>query len=183
MLTMLRTLWLELHSNQNNKICYVNLLPPNPISILLVDDHELVRCGIARLLDDQPDMAVVGELGSGEEALQFISHTRPNIIIMDAGMPGIGGIETTRTILEKIPGARVIAMSSVASGVIPAQMLRAGAHAFITKRAAVDEMLKAVRLVNSGRRYVTPQVATRMGLDPFNQCGDFIFDKLSRREI
>lgn len=148
-----------------------------------MDDHELVRCGIARLIADQPDMEVVGEVGSGEAALKFISHTQPSIIIMDAGMPGIGGIETTRVILDQNPSARVIAISSVASGVIPSQMLRAGAQAFITKRASVEEMLKAIRLVNSGQRYVTPQVATQMGLDPFNQRGDSIFDKLSRREI
>ena len=155
----------------------------NLISILLVDDHELVRSGIARLIADQPDMKVIGEVSSGEEALQFIFHSLPAIIIMDAGMPGIGGIETTRVILDKLPSARVIAMSSVASGVIPAQMLRAGAQAFITKRSGVGEMLKAIRLVHSGQRYVTPQVATQMGLDPFNQRGDSIFDKLSRREI
>lgn len=155
----------------------------NLISILLVDDHELVRSGIARLIADQPDMKVIGEVSSGEEALQFIFHSLPAIIIMDAGMPGIGGIETTRVILDKLPSARVIAMSSVASGVIPAQMLRAGAQAFITKRSGVGEMLKAIRLVHSGQRYVAPQVATQMGLDPFNQRGDSMFDKLSRREI
>jgi len=108
----------------------------NLISILLVDDHELVRSGIARLIADQPDMKVIGEVSSGEEALQFIFHSLPAIIIMDAGMPGIGGIETTRVILDKLPSARVIAMSSVASGVIPAQMLRAGAQAFITSGPA-----------------------------------------------
>ena len=161
----------------------MNLPSLNRISILLVDDHELVRSGIARLIADQPDMEVVGEVGSGEDALQFMSHTHPAIIIMDAGMPGIGGIEATRVILDRLPTARVIAMSSVASGVIPSQMLRAGAQAFITKRAGVGELLKAIRLVNGGQRYVTPQVATQMGLDPFNQRGDSIFDKLSRREI
>ena len=166
-----------------NKNFNVNLPSMNLISILLVDDHELVRCGIARLIADQPDMEVVGEASSGEEALQFIFHSQPAIIIMDAGMPGIGGIEATRVILDQLPSARVIAISSVASGVIPAQMLRAGAQAFITKRSGVGEMLKAIRLVHSGQRYVTPQVATQMGLDPFNQRGDSLFDKLSRREI
>jgi len=166
-----------------NKNFNVSLSSVDLISILLVDDHELVRSGIARLIADQPDMKVIGEVSSGEEALQFIFHSLPAIIIMDAGMPGIGGIETTRVIIDQLPSARVIAMSSVASGVIPAQMLRAGTQAFITKRSGVGEMLKAIRLVHSGQRYVTPQVATQMGLDPFNQRGDSIFNKLSRREI
>ena len=124
----------------------------NLISILLVDDHELVRSGIARLIADQPDMKVIGEVSSGEEALQFIFHSLPAIIIMDAGMPGIGGIETTRVIIDQLPSARVIAMSSVASGVIPAQMLRAGTQAFITKRSALRH----------------PSGGHADGLDPFN---------------
>lgn len=155
----------------------------NPITILLVDDHELVRSGIARLLADEPDMELVGEASSGEEALEFVAHTSPVIIMMDAGMPGLGGIECTRIILERCPQARVIAMSSVASGVIPSQMLRAGAQAFITKRAGLAEMLKAIRLVSEGHHYVTPQVATQMALDPFNQKEDTMFDCLSRREM
>jgi DNA-binding NarL/FixJ family response regulator len=75
-----------------NKNFNVSLSSVDLISILLVDDHELVRSGIARLIADQPDMKVIGEVSSGEEALQFIFHSLPAIIIMDAGMPGIGGI-------------------------------------------------------------------------------------------
>ncbi len=169
------------------------------ISILIVDDHELVREGIARLLNDTPDIVVIGQLRSGEEILEYLSHAgsndlnsesnylkniyqTPDIILLDARMPGLGGIEATRAILKEFPQCKVVAMSSVASGVIPSQMLRSGAKGFITKSVTVEELLKAIRVVNEGDHYVTPSVATRLAVDPFSDEGG-LFDKLSRREL
>ena len=153
------------------------------ISIFLVDDHELVRAGVARMLADEEDMFVIGEASSGEEAVEFVQHNAPDIVLMDARMPGIGGIEATHRLVKMCPKIKIIAMSSVASGVIPSQMLRAGAMSFITKNVGVEEMLKAVRMVSAGQHYVTPEVATQLSLDPFNQSGGSLFDKLSRREM
>lgn len=158
----------------------------NIVSILLVDDHELVRSGIARLLADETDMEVVGLAGSGEEAVEFMDQHAafpPDVILMDARMPGIGGIEATQRILTTAPKTRIIAMSSVASGVIPSQMLRIGAMGFITKSVGLDEMLKAIRMVRQGDHYVTPAVATQLSTDPFNRDGQTLFEKLSRREL
>lgn len=135
------------------------------------------------MLNDEDDMQVIAEANSGEEALEFVKQQQPDIVLMDARMPGIGGIEATHSLVELQPGIKIVAMSSVASGVIPSQMLRAGAQAFITKNVGVDEMLKAIRMVHSGEHYVTPEVATQLALDPFNQKGDSLFDKLSRREM
>jgi DNA-binding NarL/FixJ family response regulator len=173
--------------------------PLKKISILLVDDHELVREGIASLLNDAPDIVVIGQLSSGEEALEYISYTdsnelnsvdnstnniyqTPDVILLDARMPGLGGIEATRAILKQSPQCKVVAMSSVASGIIPSQMLRSGAKGFITKSVPVEELLKAIRVVNEGDHYVTPSVATRLAVDPFSADGG-LFDKLSRREL
>ncbi len=170
------------------------------ISVLIVDDHELVREGIARLLSDAADIVVVGQLGSGEEVLEYLSysesnamnvnansifssHQMPDIILLDARMPGLGGIEATREILKRFPSCNIVAMSSVASGIIPSQMLRSGARGFITKSVSVEELLKAVRTVNAGDHYVTPSVATRLAVDPFGDEGGGLFDKLSRREL
>lgn len=174
--------------------------PLRKISILIVDDHELVREGIARLLSDTPDMVITGQLSSGEEVLEYLSksiirsvdtgqhagvnaYPKPDIILLDARMPGLGGIEATREILKLAPGCRIVAMSSVASGVIPSQMLRSGARGFITKSVSVDELIKAVRTVADGDHYVTPSVATRLAVDPFGDEGGGLFDKLSRREL
>ena len=171
--------------------------PLNKISILLVDDHELVREGIARLLNDSPDIVVIGQLSSGEEILEYLSNTSsnplnsdnnsiyvlPDIILLDARMPGLGGIEATRAILKESPDCKIMAMSTVASGVIPSQMLRSGARGFITKSVSIEELYKAVRTVAAGDHYVTPSVATRLAVDPFGDDGGGLFDKLSRREL
>jgi len=174
--------------------------PLEKISILLVDDHELVREGVARLLSDEPDFEVVGQLSSGEEILEHLSGISsnamnlednpaesvgqmPDIILLDARMPGLGGIEATREILRLSPSCKVVAMSSVASGVIPSQMLRSGARGFITKSVPVEELIKAIRVVHAGDHYVTPSVATRLAIDPFSDSGGALFDKLSRREL
>jgi two-component system invasion response regulator UvrY len=174
--------------------------PLKKISLLLVDDHELVREGVARLLSDTPDMVVVGQLSSGEEVIEYLSHSdsndmnlednlpnniyqMPDIILLDARMPGLGGIETTREILKLSPECKVVAISSVASGVIPSQMLRSGAKGFISKSVPVEELLKAIRVVNDGDHYVTPSVAARLAADPFGDDGGGLFDKLSRREL
>ena len=155
-----------------------------PITVLLVDDHKLVRSGLARMIDDESDLQVVGEVGTGEESIEFCVHKRvPDVVLMDARMPGIGGIEATLRLRKVYPSIRIIAMSSVVNGVIPSQMLRSGAKAFITKDIQVEEMLKAIRLVHAGQHYVTADAAIRLALDPFNQAQDSIFDKLSRREM
>lgn len=159
--------------------------PEKKISVLLVDDHELVREGIAMLLDNADDMQVVAKLASGEEALEYISQDSsnlPDIILMDARMPGLGGIEATRAILKQCSDCKIVAMSTVVAGVIPAQILRSGAMAFITKGGAVDEMLKAIRMVVGGEHYVTPSVAKNLAVDPFADV-ESLFDKLSRREL
>lgn len=173
--------------------------PKKLISILLVDDHELIREGIARLLNDAPDMQVIGQLSSGEEVLEYLSQCHsnnmnlvefpsapmrqiPDIILLDARMPGIGGIEATRAILKQSPESKVVAMSSVTTGVIPSQMLRSGAMGFITKSVPVTELLQAILVVDGGDHYVTASVATRLAVDPFTDEGG-LFDKLSRREL
>ncbi|MFK7864021.1 MAG: response regulator [Pseudohongiellaceae bacterium] len=154
-----------------------------PITVLVVDDHELVRAGLVRMIDDEVDMKVVGEASTGEEAIKACADSLPEILLMDARMPGIGGIEATLRLLKLYPDLKVIAMSSVASGVIPSQMLRSGAKAFITKNIGVDELLKSIRVVNGGQHYVTADAAIRLALDPFNQNQESLFDKLSRREL
>ena len=155
------------------------------IRVVLVDDHTLVRAGIARLLDDISDIEVCEQLNSGEQALEYFGDARAgqvDVLVMDARMPGLGGIETTRQLLDMRPELKIIAMSSVASGVIPSQMLRAGAQGFITKRIDFEDFCKAIRLVNSGEHYVSAEVATKLAVDPFNQQ-ESLFDKLSRREM
>ncbi|MFT6093902.1 MAG: two-component system invasion response regulator UvrY [Pseudohongiellaceae bacterium] len=157
--------------------------PLKPITVVIVDDHKLVRTGLARMIDDEIDMRIIAEAATGEEALQICETLVPDIVLMDARMPGIGGIEATLRLLKNHPKLRVIAMSSVTSGIIPSQMLRSGAKAFITKNIGVEEMLKSIRVVYEGQHYVTADAAIRLALDPFNRNQEPLFDKLSRREL
>jgi len=156
------------------------------ISVLLVDDHTLVRQGVARLLQDANDIELVGQLESGEETLAYAKdnpRNLPDVMILDARMPGIGGIEATRQLVQSNPELRIIGISTVSAGVIPSQMLRSGAKGFITKSIDFDELLKAIRVVFLGQHYVSSDAATQLAVDPFNQKGDTLFDKLSRREM
>jgi two-component system invasion response regulator UvrY len=164
-------------------------LEPSKIKVFLVDDHSLMNAGIARLLNDEDDMEVIGWAESGEQALEILNHMTPDVILMDVKMPGIGGIETTHRITQRNPLARIIGMSSIDVGVIPSRMLAAGARAFITKSVGVDELLHAVRKVHAGQHYVTTSVATKLGTDPFakKRKGGIrrkvLFDRLSKREL
>lgn len=156
------------------------------ISILLVDDHELTRAGIARLLHDETDIAVIGETDSGESALAILEGepaNRPDVVLMDARMPGIGGIEAAHQIRSDFPAVKVLGISSISTGVVPSQMLRAGALGFITKNISVAELVKAIHMVASGQHYVTQEVASKLSLDPFNHDRKPLFEKLSRREM
>lgn len=156
------------------------------IRILLVDDQQLTRCGIARLLRDEPDFDVVGELESGEAALEFVRNyygSSLDVILMDSRMPGIGGVEATHQLLSQFPHLKIIGASSIASGVVPAQMIRAGALGFITKNIAVSELFKALRMVATGNRYVSAEVANQLALHPLNHTLKPLFDRLSRREM
>jgi two-component system invasion response regulator UvrY len=112
----------------------------SPIRLLLVDDHRLTRTGVSRLLRDEADIAVVGEADSGEKALALLERepfNRPDVVLMDARMPGIGGIEAAHQIRADYPQIKVLGISSIATGVVPSQMLRAGALGFLTKNIGV----------------------------------------------
>ena len=156
------------------------------IHVLLVDDHQLTRSGIARLLQDEDGLEVMAEVDSGEAALDYVQRNpfmHPDVILMDARMPGIGGVEATHQLLSHFSDLKILGLSSIASGVVPSQMLRAGALGFITKNIAVAELVKALRMVAGGQHYVTTEVASQLALDPFNQHRKPLFDKLSRREM
>ncbi len=151
--------------------------------MLVVDDHELVRSGISRLLTDAKGIEVVGEAASGEEAVQFAKEHSPDIILMDIRMPGIGGLEATRKITRHNPEIQVIAVTACDDNPYATRLLQAGAAGYITKGADADEMLRAIMKVKSGQKYISPDIAQRMALKPFQQDQTSPFDELSEREM
>lgn len=154
------------------------------IKVLVVDDHDLVRTGITRLLADIEDIQVVGQAESGEESLHKVRELRPDVVLMDIRMPGIGGLEATRKLLRSHPGLKVIAVTACEEDPFPTRLLQAGAAGYLTKGAGLGEMIKAIREVFAGQRYVSSQVAQQLALKPFQSQADASpFDLLSEREI
>jgi len=153
------------------------------INVFLVDDHELVRTGIKRLLEDVRGIKVVGEADSGETAVQWCRSNDTDIVLMDMNMPGIGGIEATRRILRLNPDFKVIVISIHGEEPYPTKVMQAGAAGYLTKGAAPIEMINAIRQVKSGQRYLSPEIAQQMALSKFKPEQDNPFQALSEREL
>ncbi len=153
------------------------------IKVLIVDDHELIRTGISRLLADFEKIKVVGEAESGEEGVAKARELRPDVVLMDANMPGIGGLEATRRLIRFDPDIKVIAVTVHNEEPYPTKFMQAGAAGYVTKGADIKEMVIAIRQVNSGKRYITPDIAQQMALKALNPGDESPFDILSEREM
>jgi two-component system invasion response regulator UvrY len=153
------------------------------IKVMVVDDHELVRTGITRILNDAPGIQVIGEAGSGEEALSIVAQRRPDVLLMDVSMPGIGGLEATRKLVQSDSCLRVIVVSVHSDEPFPSRMLQAGASGYLTKGCAVDEIIAAIKAVHSGDRYIGADVAQKLALKMTPGGERSPFDVLSPREM
>ncbi|MEZ8143304.1 two-component system response regulator UvrY [Enterovibrio norvegicus FF-33] len=153
------------------------------ISVFLVDDHELVRTGIRRLLEDERGVKVVGEAESGEEAVKWCRSNHADIILMDMNMPGIGGLEATRKLLRYNPDVKIIVLTIHTENPFPTKVMQAGAAGYLTKGAGANEMVNAIRAVNSGQRYISPEIAQQMALSQFTPDAENPFKNLSEREL
>lgn len=129
------------------------------ISVLLVDDHSLVRLGFRRILEDAPDIVVVGEARNGEEAVRLAGELRPQLIVMDCALPGMSGLVATRRIHEKFPQTAILMLSMHSEDTLVRQALEAGARGYILKSAVDMELVTAVRKVARGETVLDPQVA------------------------
>ncbi|MGV6807776.1 MAG: response regulator [bacterium] len=152
-------------------------------NILIVDDHQLIRVGIARLLESVPDARVIGEAGSGEEAIDKVAELLPTVVFMDLRMPGIGGAEATRRILRKHPDMKLVILTAVNDNDYPRRMLRAGASAYMTKSADAAEISKALHVVGLGEVYISPELAQQMIVRGAVNSEASVFQSLSPREM
>lgn len=152
------------------------------IRVLLVDDHKLVRTGIRLILEDTPDVRVTGEADSGEAALELSRTLGMDLVLMDVSMPGMGGLEATRRLLARNPSVKVIVVSVHATEPYPLRLMEAGAHGYLTKDCAADEIVSAIRQVHAGKRYITASIAHQLALAKVagNQISPF--EQLSQRE-
>lgn len=146
------------------------------IRILSVDDHQLLREGIAAVLEGQPDMTLVGQAGNGREAIESFRQYRPDVTLMDLRMPDMSGIEAITAIRGEFPGARIIVLTTYAGDVQAAGALKAGASGYLLKNLVRKELLETIRAVHAGKRRVPASIA--------NEIAEHVADDLlSKREI
>ena len=133
------------------------------ISVMLVDDHVLVRMGFRMLLADA-QVEVIAEAGDGEQACQLYPRTKPDVVVMDLSMPGMGGLEAVRRLLAQDPKARVLALSAHEDTAHPRRVLRAGALGYLAKRSAPEALIEAVHAVARGDRYIDAETARALAM-------------------
>lgn len=153
------------------------------IELMLVDDHLLVRSGLRRLFDETSDLNVVAEAASGEEALDLARRFKPQVVLMDLNMPGMGGMEATRRLLASHAGIKIIVVSMYTEEPYPNRMLEAGAAGYLSKDSAADEVVEAVRVVAAGKNYVAPSIAGKLAMSLIRGSGGSPFEQLSQREM
>jgi len=160
------------------------------ISVLIVDDHALVRRGFRRLLEDDPSIAVVGEAGNGEEAVRMVEALKPDVVVMDAAMPGTGGLAATRAILARDPTAKILMLSMYSEEALVRQALESGARGYVLKNALDLDLAAAVTRIAAGETVVDPLVlpepagGARNRLTPRElEVLQLICNGLSNREI
>lgn len=153
------------------------------ITVLIVDDHALVRMGIRRLLDDLPDMKVVAEAENGEQALTLVKSHKPDVVLLDMKMPGIDGWEVTRRLKKSNPQIKIIAVTAMCAEPLPTRILQLGAWGYLTKESGATEMAAAIRKVAKGEKYLSAEIAQKIAINSLVAVQDSPFDLLSEREM
>jgi two-component system invasion response regulator UvrY len=154
----------------------------SPINVMLVDDHAVVRMGFKMLLEMDADIKIVAEAESGEHSIQRYMEFKPHVVVMDITMPGMGGLEAIERILAKDSAAKILVLSAHEDSVHPKRVLNAGAMGYLTKRSAAEELIKAIRTVASGKKYLEASVAQQMAIQQLSGNQNPV-DVLSPREF
>lgn len=154
-----------------------------PIKVLIADDHAVVRDGLQALLARGEDFQVVGIAGNGRDVIELAQRTHPDVVVMDIGMPELDGVAATRHLREKCPQSRVLILSMHLSSEHVVRALHAGAHGYVLKESAGEEVVEAIRAVAANRRYLSHQISELM-IDDFLRDGVTVspLDRLSLRE-
>ena|ERR1041384_7274536 len=155
------------------------------VTVLLADDHPIVRQGLRHLFEAQPDMRIVGEASDGLQAVQFTEKFKPNVLILDIMMPGLNGLEVLRQVKERSPASCCIVLSMQSADVYVVEALKAGALGYVLKETGPSELLNAVQQVIQGQRYLSPKISERL-IDVLIQTSEKIpadpYQTLTNRE-
>ena len=161
----------------------LNKADTKPITVLLVDDHPVVRDGYRRLLENTPDIRVVAEADDGETGCAHYKEYAPDVVILDLSMPGIGGLETIRRIKAQHPEARILIFSMHGSETMIQRVLEAGAAGYLTKKSGMGQMVAAVRQVARGELFIEAEQAVSMALRKQSPSSEEPLHMLSKREF
>jgi DNA-binding NarL/FixJ family response regulator len=155
------------------------------VTILLADDHPIVRQGLRHLLEGEPDLKIVGEASDGLQAVQLTEKFKPNVLIVDMMMPGLNGLEVLRQVRDRSPSTCSIVLSMQSADVYVVEALKSGALGFVLKETGPSELVKAVQQVISGKRYLSPRLSERL-IDVLLQTSDELtldpYETLTNRE-
>lgn len=148
-----------------------------------MDDHNLILDGIASLLLGLPNIEVIAKASTGEEAILLTKKYNPNVILMDIRMPGIGGIAATQKIITNHPDIKIIALTSCTEEIFAINILKVGAHGYLTKGATMGKMVQAIRTVAAGKKFIDPNIAQKLALKNTSDTSSSPFEELSIREF
>ncbi len=157
-------------------VCPTGTRTSEPITTLIVDDHELLRDGLRGLIDEQPDITVLGELGDGIGALELVQKLKPDVVVLDLQMPGMDGLEVARQIGTQAPASRVLVLSTFHTSGQAIRAFEAGASGYVLKTSIRRELLEGIRTVASGRRFVCAEIAKEVAVQVFDE-------RLTEREV
>jgi DNA-binding NarL/FixJ family response regulator len=156
----------------------------NPIRVMIVDDHAILRAGVREMLQDEEDLQVVGEAGSAEETLQLLNGgTEVDVVILDVTLPGQSGIDLLKTLRRDRPDLQILVLSMHPERSFAVRLMRAGANGYVPKMIVPEELVRAVRAVGSGRRYITPIVAELLASEAAAEEDGPLHNRLSEREL
>ena len=152
------------------------------VNIVLVDDHAVVRAGVKRLLEQETSFDVIGEAESGEKAYQLFNELKPDVMVMDLSMPGMGGLEAIRRILMRHERAKILVLSMHEDLSFANQALKLGAKGYLIKNALADDLVKSIEMISKGEVFLSDEIAKKMAMQSISGNGDPIHE-LSAREF
>lgn len=158
--------------------------PAEPLAVLIVDDHALLRAGVREMLTNETDMRVAGEAGSAEEAQELLNGgIKVDVVVLDITLPGQSGVELLQQLRQERPELAILMLSMHPERSFAVRLMRAGANGYVPKMVVPEELVKAVRTVGRGRRYITPAVAELLASDYAADDGGPLHNRLSEREL
>lgn len=153
------------------------------INVFLVDDEQLVREALKLQIKDVSGIKVIGEASTGEAALQAIREKKPNVVLLDIHLPDVSGLHVSQKLLQQQPNIKIIILTSEANEIFSNRLLEAGVHGYFTKETDRDELINAIKSVNSGQRVLSPKIASALAIANTTQQKASVFSTLSNREM